>query len=115
MPAGIRGGTAWWPVHGWIGLALVVLFWSLNWSLPGLRTHCAFFPLWLGYSLVVDALVYSRKGHSLMTRNAAAYAGLFLASAPSWWLFELLNLRMQNWFYLGEDAFSSLQYAVLST
>ena len=33
-----------WPPHGWLGLALVGAFWTLNWSLAGLRTHWAFFP-----------------------------------------------------------------------
>lgn len=104
-----------WPPHGWVGLALVVLFWMLNWSLPGIRTHWGFFPLWLGYSLVVDALVCRRKGHSLLTRSPAAFAGLFLVSAPAWWLFELVNLRTQNWLYLGEETFTTLEYAALST
>jgi hypothetical protein len=107
-----RGG---WPLRGWIGLVLVTFFWMLNWLLPGLRTHWGFFPLWLGYSLTVDALVFHRKGHSLLTRNPAAYAGLFLVSAPAWWLFELINLRTQNWFYLGEEAFTTLGFALLST
>jgi hypothetical protein len=44
------------PAHGWLGLALVVLFWILNWTLPGARTHWGFFPLWLGYCLSVDGL-----------------------------------------------------------
>src|SRR5450759_1150472 len=67
-----------WPAHGWLGLALVGIFWSLNWALPGLRTHWAFFPLWLGYCITVDALVFWRKGNSLVTRNPRAYVGLFL-------------------------------------
>lgn len=110
---GARTGT--WPLHGWIGLALIALFWTLNWSLPGLRTHWGFFPLWLGYALTVDALVFRRKGHSLLKRNPGAYAALFFVSAPAWWLFELINLRTQNWFYLGEEAFTTLEYAILST
>ncbi len=110
--AGRRGA---WPLHGWIGLALVALFWMLNWSLEGLRTHWGFFPLWLGYALAVDAVVFRRKGSSLLTRSAAAYAGLFLLSAPAWWLFELINSRTQNWFYLGEEAFTTVEYALFST
>lgn len=104
-----------WPVHGWIGLALIALFWILNWSLPGTRTHWGFFPLWLGYSLSADALVFRRKGHSLFTRTPGAWAGLFLVSAPAWWLFELINLRTQNWIYLGEEGFSTLEYAAFAT
>ncbi len=109
------GRTGRWPLHGWFGLALVAVFWILNWSLSGLRTHWGFFPLWLGYSLAVDALVCRRKGHSPLTRSPAAFMSLFLISAPAWWLFEAINLRTQNWFYLGEEAFTTLEYAVLST
>lgn len=103
-----------WPWHGWLGLALVAVFWTLNWSLRGqLRTHWGFFPLWLGYSLVVDALVFRRKGSSLLRRSPAAYALLFVVSAPAWWLFELFNLRTQNWFYQGAEHFTNVQYFLL--
>jgi hypothetical protein len=103
------------PAHGWIGLCLVLLFWGINWFASGLRTHWAFFPLWLGYALVVDALTYRRSGTSLLTRNKRKYLALFLLSAPIWWLFEALNLRTQNWFYEGASAFSPLAYAFWTT
>ncbi len=103
------------PLHFWIGLGLVVLFWTLNWTLPDLRTHWAFFPLWLGYALTIDGLVFMRKGNSLATRQPLGYVMLFLLSIPGWWLFELINLRTQNWFYLGADRFSSLEYALLAS
>jgi len=104
-----------WPVHGWVGLVLVAIFWTLNWSLSGMRTHWGFFPMWLGYCLTVDALVFARKGSSLLSRNPRAYVRLFLISAPAWWLFELLNLRTQNWLYLGRTEFTGLQYFVLAS
>jgi len=104
-----------WPVHGWLGVGLVSVSWILNWSLSGLRTHWAFFPMWFGYCLAVDALVLVRKGSSLLTRNPRAYVGLFLVSAPAWWLFELLNLRTQNWFYEGRQFFTAFQYFVLAS
>ncbi|MBE3117237.1 MAG: hypothetical protein IMZ50_00595 [Candidatus Atribacteria bacterium] len=98
------------PVHGWIGLGLVAVFWTLNWTLNGLRTQWAFFPLWLGYCLTIDALVLWRTGTSLFIRNWRKYIGLFIASAPVWWLFELANWRLQNWHYDGAEAFSTLQF-----
>jgi hypothetical protein len=104
-----------WPARGWLGLILVLVFWILNWSLPGLRTLWLFFPLWLGYCLVVDALVYCRKGTSLLTRNRKAYAGLFVVSAPAWWLFEAINWRTQNWHYVGRESLSDASYAVLAS
>lgn len=103
------------PLHGWIALVLIIASWATNWSLSGLRTHLLFFPLWLGYCLFVDALVYWRKGSSLLTRSWQHYVGLFLISAPAWWLFELINLRTGNWHYLGRDFFSSFEYAVFAS
>ncbi len=87
--------------HGWVGLALIAVFWPLNWFLPGMRTLWAFFPLWLGYCLTVDALTLRRRGSSLLSRSAWRYIGLFLISAPAWWIFEVINNRIQNWNYLG--------------
>lgn len=103
------------PKQAWIGLALIAIFWPLNWLLPGLRTHILFFPLWLGYILVVDGLVYLRKGDSLLARSPARFVGLFFISAPAWWLFEVLNARVQNWQYLGREHFTDLQFFLCST
>jgi hypothetical protein len=103
------------PLHGWVGLALVLVAWPLNWLLEGTRTVVFFFPLWFGYALTVDGLVYLRKGTSLITRSRAGFAALFLVSAPAWWLFEVINYRTQNWFYLGVDHLSALSYFLLAS
>ena len=107
--------TSRWPAYGRFGLALVAVAWGLNWSLRGLRTHLLFFPLWLGYCLVVDAWVLARTGSSLLARGRARFAGLFLLSAPAWWLFEAINARTRNWIYLGREAFSAPEYFLLAS
>ena len=104
-----------WPVRGWIGLLLVAVFWALNWSLDGLRTSWAFFPLWLGYCLAIDAAVFVRTGSSLWTRSRGRYVGLFLVSAPAWWLFEVINWRTANWQYQGRTEFTELEYFLLAS
>ena len=103
--------------HGWLGLALIAVMWPLNWGvgIDGLRTQILFFPLWLGYALVVDALVLHRRGTSLITRSARGFALLYLASMPGWWLFELINLRTQNWSYSAGGQFSSVEYFLFAT
>jgi hypothetical protein len=101
--------------HGWLGIAFIIIFWYLNWSLDGLRTHWGFFPLWLGYCLIVDALVKKRCGTSLLTRSQQKYLGLFLISAPSWWLFELFNSHLGNWQYVGKEQFTTLEYTLFET
>jgi hypothetical protein len=103
------------PAYGWAGLVLVIVFWILNWSLNGLRSHWAFFPLWFGYCLTIDALVFMRKGHSLLTRSPVSYMYLFLISMPAWWLFELINLRTQNWYYVGRHYFSDPEFFLFSS
>src|SRR6185503_8223701 len=103
------------PVHGWFGFSLMIVFWILNWTLQGARTQWGFFPLWLGYCLAIDGLVYWRTGTSLLRRSPRKYAGLFLVSAPVWWIFELLNVRTQNWTYIGAEIFTPLQYVFWTT
>ena len=103
------------PIHGWFGIILVIIFWYLNWNLGGLRTHILFFPLWLGYILTIDAIVFFRKGSSLLSRSKTKFILLFIISAPAWWLFELINMRTENWFYDGKQYFTNLEYTLLAT
>ncbi|MCI0483874.1 MAG: hypothetical protein L0Y78_04760 [candidate division NC10 bacterium] len=104
--------TGW---HGMVGGLLLGVSWSLNWLLPGPRTHVLFFSLWLGYILVVDALLLRRTGSSLLSRSPRDFGMLFVISAPVWWLFEAINWRTGNWEYLGRELFSDLEYFVLAS
>lgn len=100
--------------RGWLipslGVALIAVFWPLNWCLHGDRTHLLFFPLWLGYVLALDGIVCWRTGSSLATRAPATFAVLFPLSVPTWWLFEWFNERLQNWEYVGAGHFSDVEY-----
>lgn len=111
----VESDRAAFPAHGWVGLILAIVFWALNWGLPGQRTYWAFFPMWLGFCLTIDGLVFWRTGTSLLTRSWRKYLGLFFLSAPIWWLFEAVNLRTQNWEYIGVGGLSTLAYAFWTT
>ena len=89
------------PRHLLLGLALVAVFWFASWTHLGALGEYAFFPLWLGYILVVDALVARRTQSSLLTRAPREFIALFVLSAPIWWIFEFHNYFLQNWHYLG--------------
>ncbi len=104
-----------WSTQAKLGVLLLAVCWPLNWTLPGMRTAYLFFPLWLGYILVVDALVLSRTGTSIWTRSRREFVLLFVVSCPVWWLFELINDRTGNWEYLGSNTFSQLEYYALCT
>jgi len=97
------------------GASLVGVSWSLNWGLSGLRTHLLFFPLWLGYVLAVDGWCERRTGSSAWRRSPRLFVARFAVSLPAWWLFELANLRLRNWEYLGREHFGQVSYAVLAS
>lgn len=102
-------------VQGLAGLALIAVFWSVSWlHLDPIGRH-SFFGLWLGYILLVDAVVLWRRGESLLTRNPAGFVLMFVASAPLWWAFEGINQLTDNWHYLGVSHYSALQYGLLAT
>lgn len=106
------------PRWFWFGLILNVLSWICTWGrfdwLGFMKDHL-FFPLWLGYILVMDGLVFRRIGSSILSRSPRKFVALFPASAIVWWYFEYLNRFMQNWWYDGVTLFSGLHYALFAT
>src|SRR5262245_7283762 len=88
------------PAHLLAGLVLIVYAWPMAWfGNPPLSEH-TFFLIWLGYVLSVDGIVFVRSGSSLLSRSKPQFLGLFAASIPLWWLFEVANHYLDNWTYL---------------
>jgi len=89
------------PLWGWIGLGIVLSSELLAWMhTPGVSTF--FTPIvWTGYLLLIDALVYSRRGSSLLARGRAEFFRLAFWSVPLWLIFEAYNARLANWAYVG--------------
>jgi hypothetical protein len=103
------------PAHFFLGLVLVAIFWTASWARFGILGEYSFFLLWVGYILVVDALVAMRRGSSLLTRAPGEFAALFVLSAPVWWIFEFLNNIVLNWHYLVSKDYSAAQIIVEAT
>jgi len=101
--------------QGWLGLSMVIVFWYINWFLPDLRTHWAFFPLWLGYILLIDGLISWRTGSSPFRRSFWRWLGYFILSAPVWWIFEWINVRVGYWEYVPIENFSEAAYVFYCT
>lgn len=105
----------WW---GWLGAATGFASWVLAWTrfawFAPLQPF-TFAPLWVSFILVVNALCVRRSGRCPLTECPGRYAMLFPASAVFWWFFEYLNRFVQNWYYLGVEAFSPAGYVVSST
>ncbi len=106
------------PLHGRLGLALLLVAWFLAWSrldLPGAAEQHTFFPLWLGFIFFLDGLVYRRAGRSLFANRRAAFLLAFPFSALSWWYFEFLNRFVRNWWYPDRLDFGPVHYLVYSS
>ena len=105
----------WW---GWVGLFINVVSWICAWGrfewLGVLKDH-AFFPLWVGYILVMDGVNVRFHGQSMISQRFSIFLLLFPLSAIVWWYFEYLNRFVQNWRYVGTEGFSPLHYFVFAT
>jgi len=113
------------PGYGYLGFILIALGeFLIFYRIEPFSTYLFFLSLWLGYILLVDALVYHRTASSRLQRNKTSFFLLFLFSAAFWWFYELLNFFVENWRYegVGEPrwliytiAFSTVLPAVLET
>ena len=60
--------------------------------------------MWTGYILLVDGWVASRLGASWLTQRRREFGFLVVLSVLSWLLFEVYNIKLQNWAYVGMPA-----------
>ncbi len=99
----------------WLGQVLALGAWVVAWiGPPPLRYH-TFFPLWLGYILVVDGLTYARVGESMLSSRPRTSLLLFAFSVPLWWLFEWANEFLGNWRYVLPYPYDPVHYRLLAS
>lgn len=103
------------PPHFVAGAVLITVAWPLAWIGPSPYSQYTFFPLWLGYILIVDGLCYLRAGTSLLARNGRRFVLLFVFSVPLWWAFEFANQFLQNWRYIQATQYSTITYVALAS
>lgn len=88
------------PLYGWIGLAALLVseagmlariepFWTWHTAIA-----------WTGYILLVDAIVWKRRGSSWIRNAPVEFVFLALVSIPLWLIFEFYNLFIDSWDYL---------------
>lgn len=95
---------------GLVALVLDLEAWNAIWYLPA----------WYGYLLVLDAVIFFRRGESYVSGRRGELAAMMLWSLPFWLLFEAFNLRLQNWYYVfglrtlwGSFLMSTLAFATV--
>jgi hypothetical protein len=101
-----RGFFARLPAYTWVGLALNIVAWASSWARLGFWWPYMFFPIWLGFILTLDGLNVAVNGTSPLKRSWRRFVALFLFSSPFWWVFEVLNIPVQNWYYQFDQSYS---------
>jgi hypothetical protein len=95
-----------------LGIVLTAVCWYFAWSHIGLVSEYSFFPLWVGYILLVNGLSEVVTGTSLLRRMRWSFLWLFVISIPMWWFFEYMNTIVQNWHYVFAHPISILHYEI---
>jgi hypothetical protein len=55
--------------------------------------------IWWSYLFIIDGIIYRLKGNSLIVNRAKSFLWMLPWSVVIWLVFELFNLRLQNWSY----------------
>jgi hypothetical protein len=89
------------PAHGWLGLiALVLAEFLMFHDVEPAATY--FNPLaWTAYILLADAATFAISGYSRLRNEPRGFLKMAALSVPLWLIFELYNLRLANWAYIG--------------
>jgi predicted flap endonuclease-1-like 5' DNA nuclease len=83
-----------------VGLLLFALgLWALIADLEAWNTVW-YLPAWYGYLLILDAVISLRGGRSFVVERRGELVSMMAWSLPFWLLFEALNLRLANWYYV---------------
>ena len=89
------------PWYGWLGL-ITLLAGEAGLFQGVFPVQVLFYCIaWWSYILIVDAWVWKRRGHSLLRNRPWEFCVLAFWSMAIWNLFEVLNFRLQNWFYVN--------------
>jgi hypothetical protein len=85
-------------VSGFLGFG--VAFWGLFHDV-GFIAQPFYAYAWWSTILSLDGLTALRRKSSILTTRRELLAPLLVWSVTFWFFFELLNLRFQNWYYVG--------------
>lgn len=92
------------PIWFWVGSLIAVISLILMWGkFQGLREAAtySFVPLWWGFIVAIDGLVYKRTGgKSIISKRPKTMIVLIVFSVVGWFFLEYLNYFVnENWVY----------------
>lgn len=95
--------------YGFLGILLIALV-EINFFLRIEPFASWYFPIvWFGYILTIDAMVYKLRKESLISNHFYRFLGIVIMSALFWWMFEFVNISIQNWSYMGTSGLGAFK------
>jgi hypothetical protein len=90
--------------HGPVGALFWIVATVLGWR--GVEPVATYFYVaaWYPALLVVDAATARKRGWSMLSDRPLALFCLWAWSTPFWLFFEVVNLRLENWYYVFAPA-----------
>ena len=95
-----------------VSALFTIVWWIISWRNIPILSEYAFFPLWFGYVLTLNATSELLYNDSLIRRMRCLFVLLFAASIPLWWFFEWVNSYLRNWHYILPHPISHLHYVI---
>ena len=90
--------------HGWLGLAVMLAAEILLYARLGVVATWFTPIMWTGYILLADGWIARHTGASWLTTRRREFGFLVVLSVLSWLIFEVYNLKLKNWAYVGVPA-----------
>jgi hypothetical protein len=98
------------PVWFWVGLVMwltILVLFQLKVKEPKWLMDWALLPLWWGFILMLDGIVYYRAGESLVNDAPTELIAMGAISISGWLIFEYFNFFIKlNWYYPASSQMS---------
>lgn len=88
-------------ILGIVGLLLLIISELMLFQKKEPFTSWFYCYVWWSYIFIIDSLNYILKGNSLIITRTKEFLWLLPWSIIIWLLFELINIIIKNWYYLG--------------
>jgi len=101
------------PLHPGLaagGAAMLVLTFVLGLVEVRFFTIFTFELAWWSLIFLLDGILWLRRGRSPLTTAPGSFALLCLWSVAFWLFFEILNLRLENWYYINVWAGTGMRW-----
>jgi len=89
------------PWYGWLGAVIIVVSEVCLYARQPFVSQWFTPIVWTGYILLADGVAFRLRGHSLLHTRPREAIMLGWLSVGCWLIFEVYNLRLYNWYYVG--------------